>query len=160
MQCPSLARGTLNYKMHLLNLKKSIHRPKSKSKNNRRIRVNHISYIRDGPEEFIKDPKGNPKGEGVYACFNRGSCIHPDMCICPDGFGGIDCNTPLCRHIQTDVLKSTGEVVGCKYGGICKAKDVCQCILTESVLWTVKPDAKDFPLFGENYISMTGYGGS
>ena len=58
----------------------------------------------------------------MYACFNRGSCIHPDMCICPDGFGGIDCNTPLCRHIQTDVLKSTGEVVGCKYGGGCKAK--------------------------------------
>ena len=51
-------------------------------------------------------------------------------------------------------------MVGCKYGGVCKAKDVCECIKTESVLWTVKPDAKDFPLFGENYISMTGYGGS
>ena len=128
-------------------------------RSNRRIRVNHIAYIRDGPEDFIKDPAGNPQGEGIYGCYNRGSCIHPDMCICPDGAGGIDCDTPLCRHIQTDRAISTGEVVGCLNGGICKAKDTCKCITTESVLYTVEPDAKDFPLFGEEYFPLTGYGG-
>merc|ERR1712100_79773 len=27
----------------------------------RLIRVNHISFVRDGPEEFVNDPKGNPE---------------------------------------------------------------------------------------------------
>ena len=124
----------------------------------RRIRVNHISFVRDGPEEFVKDPKGNPQGEGVYACYNRGSCVHPDLCICPDGFGGIDCNTPLCRHIQTDKAVSTGAVVGCLNGGICRGKDDCKCITTESILYTVVSDVKEFPLFPP-YQPLTGYGG-
>ena len=125
----------------------------------RRIRVNHKAYVKVPPEDYIKDPKGDPKGEGVYACYNRGSCIHPDLCICADGFGGIDCNTPLCRHIQTDKYVSTGEVVGCLNGGICKGKDDCGCITTESILYTVNSDVKDFPIFPP-YQPLTGYGGS
>ena len=33
---------------------------------NRRIRVNHIAYIRDGPEDFIKDPAETHKGRHIW----------------------------------------------------------------------------------------------
>ena len=69
------------------------------------------------------------KGEGVFECFNRGSCLSPDTCSCRDGFGGFDCAVPLCRHEQV-----TGDVVGCQNGGICIAKDECQCIQQLSIL--------------------------
>ena len=36
------------------------------------------------------------EGEGVYACFNKGSCIGPDTCDCADGWEGYDCNTRAC----------------------------------------------------------------
>ena len=32
-------------------------------------------------------------GEGIYVCFNQGSCIGPDTCDCADGWEGYDCNT-------------------------------------------------------------------
>ena len=32
-------------------------------------------------------------GEGIYACFNEGSCVAPDTCTCADGWTGYDCNT-------------------------------------------------------------------
>ena len=69
-------------------------------------------------------------GEGIYECFNFGSCIGPDVCTCADGWSGFDCNTPLCRHKQL-----SGEIVGCQNGGICASKDDCHCIQTLSVLW-------------------------
>ena len=59
-----------------------------------------------------------------------GSCIGPDVCSCSDGWSGFDCRIPLCRHKQ-----SSGRVVGCQNGGICKGKDDCKCIQTLSILW-------------------------
>ena len=35
-------------------------------------------------------------GEGIYACFNTGSCVAPDTCYCSDGWIGYDCNTRPC----------------------------------------------------------------
>lgn len=62
------------------------------------------------------------QAEGIYACYNYGSCVSPDVCTCPDGFTGFDCSIPLCRHRQV-----TGEIVSCLNGGICMNKDECQC---------------------------------
>ena len=39
-------------------------------------------------------------GEGIYVCYNSGTCLAPDICTCQDGYSGYDCNTPLCRHLQ------------------------------------------------------------
>lgn len=71
-------------------------------------------------------------GEGVYKCHNGGSCLAPDTCSCPDGWGGYDCDTPLCRHLQP-----SGKVSGCQNGGICSGKDDCACVVADSVLWQV-----------------------
>ena len=73
------------------------------------------------------------KGEGLFECYNRGSCLAPDTCSCRDGFGGFDCAIPLCRHEQV-----TGDVVGCQNGGICTAKDKCKCIQLVSILSKVE----------------------
>jgi len=83
-------------------------------------------------------------GEGVYACFNEGSCIGPDTCDCADGWTGYDCNTrefkvvcwlarekftvevriaALCRH-----QNYFGETVGCLNLGICGNRDDCTCM--------------------------------
>ena len=71
-------------------------------------------------------------GEGIFECYNFGSCIAPDTCTCKDGWGGFDCSQPLCRHQQ-----ASGKVVGCLNGGVCIRKDFCKCIQLESILWKV-----------------------
>lgn len=73
-------------------------------------------------------------GEGVYRCYNLGSCIAPDICTCTDGYEGDDCIVPLCRHLQV-----TGAVSACLNGGLCSLKDRCDCVQTDSVLWKVHP---------------------
>ena len=40
--------------------------------------------------------------EGFFTCKNRGSCVGPDNCTCPDGYSGFDCGDPVCRHLQPD----------------------------------------------------------
>jgi hypothetical protein len=72
------------------------------------------------------------RGEGIYECHNGGSCIAPDTCTCADGWGGYDCDTPLCRHRQAD-----GSVSSCANGGVCTNRDDCHCIQTLSLLSTV-----------------------
>ncbi len=95
----------------------------------RHVRVNHNNYIRNQTtnrwEVGLKI-----RGEGIYACYNSGSCIAPDVCTCKDGYDGFDCQTPLCRHQQL-----SGTVVGCLNGGKCLDKDTCHCIQTDSILW-------------------------
>lgn len=75
-------------------------------------------------------------GEGIYTCYNSGSCISPDICTCQDGYSGDDCSTPLCRHLQP-----SGFVSSCLNGGICISKDQCNCVQTTSVLWKVHSEA-------------------
>jgi hypothetical protein len=69
-------------------------------------------------------------GEGFFECYNRGSCLGPDVCSCKDGYGGIDCNIPLCRHLQP-----TGRVTACENLGVCAGKDDCECVRRPSLLW-------------------------
>lgn len=96
----------------------------------RHIRVNYNNYYQI--ESFGKWHKGPEiQGEGIYECWNGGSCIAPDKCACNDGYGGFDCATPLCRHNT-----AIGEILGC-INGICIAKDECKCFQQESELWKV-----------------------
>ena len=90
------------------------------------------------------------EGEGVYSCYNRGSCIQPDVCTCPDGWEGVDCNIPICRH-----RNALEEVVGCLNNGICAGKDNCACQVTDSLLQIAHPD-----LVWQNPNFKTGWEGS
>ena len=105
-------------------------------KSGRHIRVNYNNYqkSKDDPSVWIKGPE--IEGEGVFSCYNQGSCIGPDKCSCRDGYGGFDCATPLCRHKQ-----ATGTIAGC-VNGICIEKDECQCTQQVSVLWQVHNEAE------------------
>lgn len=38
-------------------------------------------------------------GEGLYACYNKGSCVAPDTCECADGWEGFDCSTRTYRAL-------------------------------------------------------------
>ena len=99
-------------------------------KGGRHIRVNYNNYQRSKTNINVWINGPEIAGEGIFECYNFGSCILPDTCSCRDGYGGFDCRTPLCRHQQ-----ESGEVVGCLNGGICIEKDTCQCIQIESLLW-------------------------
>jgi hypothetical protein len=119
----------------------------------RALRINHPFYKQVTPEKFIQD-KQYP-GEGIYECYNSGSCTAPDTCTCPDGYDGFDCNTPLCRHRQ-----ASGQIASCLNGGVCSNKDACSCIQTDSILWTIHPDVKDHPPLEYPYSPVTGWNGS
>ena len=123
----------------------------------RRIRVNYNNYIKETEEIWIKGPP--LPGEGLYQCFNRGSCVSPDVCSCPDGYDGFDCRTPLCRYEQRDNTVSKLEIVGCLNGGLCQRKDTCECILSNSIMHTVHLEVQRFPLFPP-YDPITGYIGT
>lgn len=99
-------------------------------KEGRHIRVNYNNYRKEDDGVWTVGPE--VAGEGIFECYNFGSCVEPDTCSCTDGYGGFDCSTPLCRHEQY-----SGEVVGCLNGGICINKDECHCIQVESLLWKV-----------------------
>lgn len=99
----------------------------------RHIRINspNITQIRHGfGEEDTWEYGEVVRGEGIYECYNDGTCISPDVCTCTDGWSGFDCKTPLCRHLQSP----TGTIAGCENGGVCKYKDTCTCIQAPSVL--------------------------
>jgi hypothetical protein len=111
----------------------------------RHVRVNYNNYIYN--QSTNKWMRGNViAGEGIYACYNGGSCIAPDVCTCKDGYTGFDCKTPLCRHRQKN-----GQVVGCMNGGHCIDKDTCNCKKTQSILWQTYPHVDQ---------GMTGWTGS
>ncbi|KAG5183802.1 hypothetical protein JKP88DRAFT_257596 [Tribonema minus] len=101
----------------------------------RHVRVNFPNYRQVSPDVW-EQGLSLVRGEGVYVCANNGSCIAPDTCTCADGWGGFDCQTPLCRHLQP-----SGAVSACQNGGVCANKDDCRCAQAESVLWKVYPDA-------------------
>jgi hypothetical protein len=104
-------------------------------KNGRHVRINFPNIIGiAGEEDWLLGPE--KPGEGIYACYNEGSCLGPDLCSCTDGYEGYDCQVPLCRHLQP-----TGKVTGCLNGGICVSRDNCDCIQTDSVLYLAHPEA-------------------
>lgn len=104
----------------------------------RHDRINFANYEHFVDQGGLTQAYEGPKirGEGIYQCYNKGSCIGPDFCTCVDGYEGDDCNTPMCRHLQP-----SGKVSACLNGGVCSSKDVCECIQTPSLLWLVHPEA-------------------
>jgi len=104
-----------------------------------RINFNNITLNQDtGVWEYGEVTRG----EGVFVCYNGGSCIGPDTCTCADGWTGYDCATPLCRHLQPSINSwEETNVVGCENGGVCIDKDNCECITSPSKLWEVYEDA-------------------
>ena len=106
----------------------------------RHIRINtpNITLIPGGKGEEDQWYYGEPiRGEGMYECFGGGTCIAPDVCTCKDGYGGFDCRTPLCRHLQYP----NEQVAACENGGVCKEKDTCECVTAVSVLHEKFPTA-------------------
>eukprot|EP00554_Chaetoceros_debilis_P016874 CAMPEP_0194126972 /NCGR_PEP_ID=MMETSP0150-20130528/60272_1 /TAXON_ID=122233 /ORGANISM="Chaetoceros debilis, Strain MM31A-1" /LENGTH=2248 /DNA_ID=CAMNT_0038820867 /DNA_START=651 /DNA_END=7398 /DNA_ORIENTATION=- len=105
-------------------------------KDGRHTRINFNNYIYRASEK--KWELGEEiSGEGIFACYNGGSCIGPDVCTCRDGYEGFDCKTPVCRHKQVN-----GLVVGCLNEGTCSEKDQCDCQRNASKLWLEHKNAK------------------
>ncbi len=105
----------------------------SRTSPSRSIRSNHDNYIQVGDEKWVAGPLVT--GEGIYRCYNNGSCTAPDTCECSDGWEGTDCSTPLCRHNNT-----FGAMVGCLNSGQCGFRDRCTCVRRPSLLHLVHPD--------------------
>ncbi|GAB9469746.1 hypothetical protein Gpo141_00007014 [Globisporangium polare] len=101
----------------------------------RYTRVNYVNVTKVSDERWVLGTV--TAGEGVFMCFNKGSCIAPDTCSCGDGWQGIDCNVPLCRFLQTNGSVSTG----CMNDGVCVDKDTCKCVQIESTLHETYPAA-------------------
>lgn len=46
-------------------------------------------------------------GEGIYKCYNDGSCIGPDVCTCKDGYSGYgQLLVCLIKLVQREMTKS------------------------------------------------------
>ena len=113
----------------------------------RNIRVNVPNYVRE-EEDIDSAWTEGPliEGEGIYACYNGGSCVAPDKCVCRDGWSGYDCNTPTCQFSRFD-----GTVSTCKNGAMCGMRNSCTCPRFPSHLPEVHPEIRP---------QMTGYTGS
>jgi sugar lactone lactonase YvrE len=123
----------------------------------RRIRSNYPNYIKQTAELWIKGPV--VRGEGLYRCYNRGSCVSPDLCSCADGWTDADCKTALCRYEQRDIFVSRLQVVGCLNAGSCLRKDYCSCVKTDSILQTIHTAIERFPEFPP-FVKETGFMGT
>jgi hypothetical protein len=118
--------------------------PYSETSRGRYIRSNFDNYIQINSEKWIAGPL--VEGEGIFACYNNGSCVAPDTCECPDGWTGVDCSVPLCRHVNV-----FNETVSCLHRGICGSRDKCTCVQRPSLLHLMHPDEPKV---------LTGYNGS
>ena len=101
------------------------HEAQSRVSPGRFVRVNHPNFIRVAPARWIEGPV--IEGEGIYACYNSGSCVAPDSCECSQGWDGYDCNTPTCEP-------------KCKQGGVCGDTNTCVCASWPSILHEVHED--------------------
>lgn len=82
----------------------------------------------------------------VRGCYNNGTCIAPDTCVCATGWSGNDCSIPLCTqrclhhgnctlpNICTCEKGWTGFDCSialcaqeCQNDGVCVAPDTCKC---------------------------------
>ena len=104
----------------------------------RTVRVNHPNYVKYVAPDGIVTVSQGPEvpGEGLYACFNQGACVSPDLCQCTQGWGGYDCNVPQCAY--TDVYLNA--ISGCSHGGICMDVNVCYCPVVPSLLYQSHPE--------------------
>jgi len=94
----------------------------------REVRVNHPNFVQVDASSWVEGDKIT--GEGIYACFNQGSCVAPDTCECEAGrWEGFDCNVPICTY--TDLF---GLERGCSNGAVCAAPDICDCPLKPTIL--------------------------
>jgi hypothetical protein len=104
-----------------------------------RRNYNNVTVDEDGVVSYgISLP-----GEGIFVCENEGSCVAPDVCTCTDGWSGFYCSIPLCRHLRPYDFFGTlniGDISSCANNGVCRDKDDCACIKTQSILWTVHPE--------------------
>ena len=57
---------------------------------------------------------GECRDEVIRGCYNNGTCVGPNQCICAKGWVGSDCTTPLCS-------------VPCQHNGNCTFPDTCTC---------------------------------
>lgn len=137
-------------------MEQQLHQPTYRE-DGRRIRNNYPNYLKVTAEKWIIGP--TIRGEGLYECYNRGSCVSPDICSCPDGWTDHDCNTPLCRYEQRDEYVSRLQIVGCLNGASCIRKDFCQCVTTNTILHTVHTAIKRFPEFPP-FVETTGFMGT
>jgi hypothetical protein len=90
-----------------------------------------LEDVAHGTERFSSGYERPSVVQGIRECYNKGSCVAPDTCECPDGWAGIDCQTPLCRHIN-----QFEQLVSCLNNGNCNDKDSCTCVLVPSKLHT------------------------
>eukprot|EP00956_Cyclotella_meneghiniana_P033654 scaffold98033_cov23-Cyclotella_meneghiniana.AAC.3 len=66
-------------------------------KKGRHVQVNYNNYQQSQADTKVWITGPEVMGEGIFECFNLGSCIEPDTCSCRDGYGGFDCKIPLCK---------------------------------------------------------------
>ena len=107
----------------------------------RTVRVNFPNYIKTiDPSGLVSVTQGPEiAGEGLYACYNTGACVSPDLCQCTTGWGGYDCNVPQCDYVDVYL----NAISGCSNGGICFAVNLCSCPQVPSLLWAVHDEPKD-----------------
>ena len=107
----------------------------------RTARVNFPNYIKTVDAAGLVSVTQGPQiaGEGLYACYNTGACVAPDVCECTQGWGGYDCNVPQCAY--TDVYLNA--ISGCSHGGVCYAVNLCECPTVKSLLYLSHPEMPD-----------------
>jgi hypothetical protein len=57
----------------------------------RHIRINYPNVMKttvNGEAKYVQ--LAQTPGEGIYVCYNEGSCLGPDLCSCTDGYSGVD----------------------------------------------------------------------
>ena len=50
----------------------------------------------------------------IRGCYNNGTCVAPNTCVCSEGWTGSDCTIPLCSQI-------------CQHHGNCTLPNTCTC---------------------------------